>query len=68
MAYHLHVSNIDLKDRMPLAWHVLIKLIGLSMVSVFLPAMLRFEFGLSIAQIFVYEALFSAAILIVSYV
>lgn len=67
MTYTLRVDHVDLKDKSPLAWHVLIKLIGLSMVSVFLPAILKFEYGLSLTQIFLFEALFSATILFLTY-
>jgi len=42
--YSLRVLNTDLKDKVPVAWHVLIKLIGLSMIGLFMPAILRFEY------------------------
>ncbi len=67
MTYSLHVSHVDLKDKSPLAWHVLIKLIWLSMVSMFLPAILRYEYGLTLSQIFLFEAAYSAVILIITY-
>jgi hypothetical protein len=67
MSYHLHVDAVDLKDKSPLARHVLIKLLWLSMISVFLPAILKFEYGLSLTQIFLYEAVFSCIILFFSY-
>jgi hypothetical protein len=37
------------------------------MISVFLPAILKFEYGLSLTQIFLYEAVFSCIILFFSY-
>lgn len=37
------------------------------MISIFLPAILKFEYGLSLTQIFLYEALFSGTILFFSY-
>lgn len=64
---YLRVRNSDLKDKSPLAWHVLIKLLWLSMVSIFLPAILRFEYGLSLAQIFLFEAAYSAVVLVFMY-
>lgn len=63
----LHVLDQDLNDKSPLAWHVLIKHIGLSFISLFLPAILRFEYGLSLSMIFLYEALYSIVALIVLY-
>lgn len=65
--YKLRVLNTDLKDKVPVAWHVLIKLIGLSMISLFMPAILRFEYWLSLSTIFLFEALFSFSILFFTY-
>lgn len=67
MTYSLHVSRVDLKDKSPLARHVLIKLVWLSMVSMFLPAILKYEYGLTLSQIFLFEAAYSAVILIITY-
>lgn len=67
MTYHLAVDYVDLKNKSPLARHVFIKIIWLSMVSVFLPAILRFEYGLSLTQLFLYEAFFSCIVLLVVY-
>jgi MFS family permease len=65
--YTLRVLNTDLKDKVPVAWHVLIKLIGLSMIGLFMPAILRFEYWLSLSMIFLFEGLFSFCILLFTY-
>lgn len=58
MSYALHITNADLKDKSPLARNNFIKLIGVSLVGLFLPAILWFEYHLSLSQIFLLEALF----------
>lgn len=65
--YHLHVTNVDINDNWPIAWHVLIKLIWLSMISLFMPVILLFEYRLSLTQIFLFEALFSFFVLFFTY-
>ncbi len=58
MTYALHIANADLKDKSPLARNNFIKLIGVSLVGLFLPAILWYEYHLSLSQIFLLEALF----------
>lgn len=58
MTYALHVYNADLKDKSPLARNNFIKLIWGSLVGLFLPAILWFEYHLSLSQIFLLEAFF----------
>ena len=67
MSYHFHLDRVDLRDKTPLWWHVLIKLIWLSMVSLFLPAILVFEYWLSISQLFLFEAIYSFIVLVSTY-
>lgn len=65
--YQLHVTHVDIKDNWPIARHVLIKLIGLSMVSLLMPVILMHEYGLSLTAIFLFEAFFSFCVLVITY-
>lgn len=64
MSYALHIANADLKDKSPLARNNFIKLVGVSLVGLFLPAILWFEYHLSLSQIFLLEALFGMFMLL----
>jgi hypothetical protein len=58
MHHTLHIADADLKDKSPLARNAFLKLIGVSLVGLFLPAILWFEYKLPLSQIFILEALF----------
>lgn len=66
MHFPLHLNNEDLKDNIPLARHILIKIMGYGMIGVFLPAILKFEFWLSFATIFFFEVLFCFLVILLS--
>ena len=57
--HQLHFSHADQKKTSPLARHVLIKIVWLSLVTLFLPVLLRVEYHLSLSTIFLMEAMYS---------
>lgn len=65
--YQLRVFDADLKNKSSLAWHVLIKLLWLSVVSIFLPVILIREFWFSLREVFLFEMFHSFCIIFFSY-
>jgi len=60
-----HLEHTDIKNKWLLWRHMFIKSAGASFVSLFIPAVLYFEFGISLSGIFIYSMLHSIVAMIV---
>jgi len=64
---HLHILHYDIKDKKDLFFHTGIRTMGMQLLSVFLPIILFVEVGLSLSEIFLFFALWSLGIVILTW-